>query len=236
MKRVLTPLFAILIGLSSAGLASAATIGLAVADISGTALTNTISVAGDGTIGFYIPLKDESNGVFGVDAGMSSDSCYFYGVNSPNAWACGAGSMDMFLLFDPIQLGPNILTLEFNDLDISGANDPHFFLEAVTIYDTPTGTLVSSTQHHTVLSANSTSQTIALALNATSNPFVAKLTLTTEFLPTTANRWWANTQETLLATVTADPNPTTVPEATTFSLLGLGLLAVGIAGRRRDIR
>ena len=37
MKRVLTPLFAILIGLSSAGLASAATIGLAVADISGTA-------------------------------------------------------------------------------------------------------------------------------------------------------------------------------------------------------
>ncbi len=82
---------------------------------------------GEGTIGFFIPLKAASAGTFGVGGvGLSADTCTY-------DTHCADSTMDMFLRFNPVRVGPNILTLEFNDLDIYRVNDPWFFLESVSI-------------------------------------------------------------------------------------------------------
>ena len=79
------------------------------------------------------------------------------------------------------------------------------------------------------MSANRTNQVIQLKLNALTNPFIAKLTMSTDFLKGRYGRRYRNTMETVRATVKSAPEPTTL------SLLGFGLITVGFVGVKKAV-
>ena len=136
----------------------------------------------------------------------------------------------MWLRFAPVTLGPNVLTLQFTDLDLFGVNDPNYFFESVGIFDSLGTSLafVDQVTDPAVLSANFNQQTISLGISTTQNPYYTRLRFRTKFNGAPAGTY-VNTTEQLLATMSA----VSVPEPATLSMLGAGLLLVGFARRRR---
>jgi len=218
--QMATLLFGVVLLLGAVSPVSADTIGVAVTGVGSSTVVGTSS---GGTISFYIPLTSSASGTYGVSGkGTSSDTC-----TTPT---CLGGSLDMFLRFAPVQVGANVLTLDFSDLDLVGANDPTYFLESVLI--TPngsgTGVLIDETTDPGVLSANSGTQVLVLPMAIASNPFYVKLHFTSKFLGDTPSGTYANTVETVRATISP------VPEPMTLATLGLGMLALGIFARRKS--
>jgi PEP-CTERM motif-containing protein len=199
---------------------SADTIGIAVSSVGSSAAVGT--AAPDGTISFFIPLTSAASGTYGVSGkGTSSDSC-----TTPN---CLGGSLEMFLRFAPVQVGANVLTLDFSDLDLIGANDPTYFLESILISPNGSGpgVLIDDRTDPGVLSANTGSQVLVLPMAVASNPFYVQLHFTSKFLTGTPSGTYTNTVETVKATIRP------VPEPLTLVTLGLGLLVIGILGGRK---
>jgi len=219
--RMTTLLVGVVLLLGAMSPVSADTIGVAVGSVGSTAAVGT--TAADGTISFFIPLTSSSSGTYGVAGkGTASDTC-----TTPN---CVGGSLDMVLLFSPVQVGANVLTLNFSDLDLIGVNDPTYFLESVLI--TPVGgapVLIDATTDTGVLSANTGSQVLVLPMAVASNPFYVTLHFSSQFLGGTPSGTYANTIETVRATIRPVPEPFTV------ATLGVGMLALGALARRKRL-
>lgn len=174
---------------------------------------------------FFIPFMNGHAGTFGVGGvGMSATT------GTPTT-GNHTGSLDLYLLFQPVQTGPNILSLDFDDLDISGRNDPDGFLESVKIFDT-FGMLLAEIDHYTdpqVILADFDRQLLEIAINIASNPFMVKLTLAADSGAYAGQRL-QNTVESLTATVRY------IPEPSTLGLLAMTLLLLGglqLRSRRR---
>jgi hypothetical protein len=198
---------------------SADTIGVAVASVGSSAAVGT--TAADGTISFYIPLTSGASGTYGTK-GTTSDTCSYSST-------CTGGSLDMILRFSPVQVGANILTLNFSDLDLIGVNDPTYFLETIEI--TPVGgttVLIDAKTDTGVLSANTGTQVLVLPTAVASNPFYVTLHFTSKFQNGTPTGTYTNTVETVRATIRPVPEPFTV------ATLGVGMLALGILARRKN--
>jgi hypothetical protein len=225
--RTTSLLFGVVLLFGSLSPVSADTIGVAVGSVVSSMAVGT--TASDGTISFYIPLTSAASGTYGVSGkGTSSDTC-----TTPS---CLGGSLDMFLRFAPVQLGANVLTLDFSDLDLIGVNDPTYFLESITI--TPNGSgpsvFIDESTDPGVLSANSGTQVLVLPMAIASNPFYVKLSFTSKFLNGTngANGTPSGTYVNTVETVRATIRP--VPEPMTIATLGLGMIALGIVARRKS--
>jgi hypothetical protein len=140
----------------------------------------------------------------------------------------------MWLRFSPVTLGQNTLTLTFSDLDLFGVNDPNYFFESVEIYNAAltSPVLVDSIADPQVVlaSTNPNNQTLSMLLDVTNNPFYTRLRFRTSFVGALPGSY-VNTLETVLATL----SPVSVPEPTTLTLLGGGLLLIGFASRRRRV-
>jgi len=214
--------------LASAG-AQATIIGVAVKDFGSSAQVGSTNT--NGSINFFAPLSGTET--YGVDGGgLSSDSCYY-----PRT--CTGGTLNMFLRFSPVLTTDGILSLYFKDLDLSGVNDPDFFFESILLADENGKTLFAIdsvadalADPNILILADHKIQVLLSFVDVISNPFYLRLAFSTSFGPNTPRGWYGNTYETMLATLT-QLTPLRVPEPTTLSLLGAGLLAAGLAGRRR---
>jgi hypothetical protein len=206
---------------SSAQYAGASTIGVPVDALGSNTGVAAGNVGGDGTIRFFIPLSSADSGIFGVNTGTSSDSC-----SGGGSVSCSGGTLDMYLMFDPVAAGPNLLTLQFDDLDLFGVNDPGTFVESIEIFDAVATSLalITNATDPNVASADSNNQILEILVNATASTFWAKLTFVTGNIPYYSAR---NTEETLLATISPVPLPAALP------LFAAGLAGLGLAGTRR---
>lgn len=212
-----------------------------------------------GTIKYYIPLDDDTDGIYGVDTWDGSSK--IVGLNSDKGYGQD-DSLTMFLHYKdigddfgaPQPLSPGIatFTFEFEDLDLTGLanNDPSWFREAVQISffesDGSTGyneifssDKISDLGH---ADSNGANLTVGLASGATSGALPEQLITAT--LPISGNEVWArltfssdtfpnkkgqNTPEYLFPW--ADVTPVPVPAA--LPLFLSGLLGLGLVARRR---
>jgi len=212
---------------AATGIANATVIGVAVDGIGSN--TTVGSVNGNGSINFYAPLSAASSGTYGVDAGLSSDTCYY-------PTTCSGGNLDMFLRFQPAPTGDGVLALTFLDLDIAGANDPWFFFESLRLADASNNTIYEVDSifdglgnPNLAILANNTLQLLVSFVDIATDPFFLQLSFSTDFHALTPRGAYQNTVETMLATLT----PVSVPEPATLSLLGTGLVAFGLSRRRK---
>lgn len=206
------------------GFAAAATVGTHVDGLASNTGVAAGNVDGDGTVRFFIPLSSADSGTFGVDTGTSSDTCSGGGSD-----ACSGGSLNMYLMFDPVSVGPNLIRLELDDLDLFGVNDPGTFVESIEIFDLLATSLALITNFNdpNVVQSNSGSQIIEILVNAAVETFWAKLTFVSGQIPYSSAR---NTEETLLATIAPVPVPAALP---LFAAALAGAGALRLRGRRR---
>jgi len=195
--------------------ASAATVGVAVDGIgSDITVGNTSNVLGEGTIDFFIPLSG-ANCTYGVSGcGTSADS------------GSGGPTMSMFLKFDPVQTSiASVLTVDFEDLDLNGINDPGGFLETLRVFDSGGSALTDLiTDIGGIVTGDNDQQQLSLNLGVLgSSPLWLQMTFSASLLDGTGR----NTVEHLRASVA----PVPLPAAGVLMLLGLGGLAA--VGRRR---
>jgi hypothetical protein len=183
---------------------------------------SAVGEVNDGTIGFYIPLSGSKK--YGIDkGGLKPDAC------SPR---CEGGTLTMFLLYDTVVLRPHLLTLDFVDLDLAGANDPNGFLESVQIYGRESSSWHSFGKFTNISQASSYApdhQVIQLPVDVQATSFIAKLVLKTE-----NNPFWSayNTKEFLYTSMEAVA-PVPLPAA--FPMFGAaiaGLFGFRLASRR----
>lgn len=185
-------------------------------DQNGVGSTAFRSALGGDAIKYYIPLTGAGTCTYG-DCGVSSDRGY------------GGTVMSLNLMFSPVATNvASTLSVNFEDLDLVGANDPSWFLEAVQVFDgngTGLTGLITDIDNPLVTGNAVTQQLLSLDLGV--------LTNTTYFatLEFSANsRYYAkNTPEYLIASI----DQVTVPEPTTVSLLALGLMGIGAIRYRR---
>ena len=201
----------------------AATVGVPVASIGSMApVGNTTSTADGLRVDFFIPLSGSAT--YGVDGGgLSADTCFS---------GCG-GTLNMFLKFDPVTPGDNIVTLKFTDLDLYGVNDPSRFFESVEFFDSGAISLgkvksASQTDPTTglhVVTADFEQQLLeVLVPGVSSSPYWAKLVF-----KTSGSISGTNTVENLYASISPVPLPPALP------LFALGLAVFAYVGRRRRV-
>ncbi|MEN3951668.1 hypothetical protein [Iodidimonas sp. SYSU 1G8] len=224
MKNALA-CFVLLMSMAFSGHAAVATPVNWGVPVSGFGATTTVGNynSATGQIGMYIPLTGGYNGVYGVNG---------VGMSASTGQAPTSGSMNMFLKFTGVSVGPNILSLAFNDLDIVGANDPNNFFESVQIF-TQDGTslaLIDNVNDPWVISAPYEGwQTFEVPLTvASTNTLYVKLGLRADLTQLTG--MWENTQEFMKASIAGVATP--VSEPVTFGFLGLGMLGLAAIRRR----
>ena len=214
-NRIIVSLLLVAISFAVSPASATPITGIAVEDTSST--TQVGNASADGTIGFYINLSGSST--YGVNGGTSSDLCYF-----PSD--CGTGELTMHLFFTGLQPGAASVSLLFTDLDADGVNDPWFFIENLEIYDEDGVLLMVIDESSDFDFANLDNQQLDFDLNVDGD-FYISLVFSSAFDPNSANGWYRNTQEFMLATATS------IPEPGVLALLGIGLLTIVLSQRRR---
>src|SRR5262245_1076707 len=176
--------------------ASADTIGVSVGSLSGTthvgsATQNIADLGGAGSIEYFIPLNG-ANGTYGA-----AGTCGTTGFGTCADSGFGGGTLTMFLRFDPVSTSnPSVLTVNFLDLDLNGANDPAGFLENLQIFNATTMTplTVLITNFGGLVTGDANVQTLSLGLGTlTASPLVLKLKFQADF--TNPNDHGTNTPE-----------------------------------------
>jgi hypothetical protein len=204
--------------------ASAATVGVTVAGNGSNSVVGQTRAPGAGPDGgnqlgttailYYVPLGNIS-GTYGV----SNGGTYGLAPDSGN----GGATETMFLRFSPVS-GNSVLTVRFQDLDLSGANDPTGFFESLQVFTGNGSTALTPliTNIGGLVTGDHDSQVLTLALGVLNDPLWLRLNFhaSSSFNGT-------NTAEYLVATVSQVPLPGALP------LFATGLGALGLLARRR---
>jgi hypothetical protein len=223
--------------LSSAALASVAvmmgivpsgagTIGVAVESIgSNSSVGTTVNLAalgGAGAIQYYIPLRGPTSGIFGDGPSCSNNgvgTCFDVASSPSSGW------LRMFLRFDPVSTSsPSALTINFQDLDLIGVNDPSTpapgHLESLNILTEDNASLtgvITNVSSSFVDHADLNTQTLSLYLGMLPNVTTYLELYFTATIPPVGT--WQNTPEYLRAEIRSVPGP----------LAGAGLPGLGFA-------
>lgn len=217
---------------------SAAALSLLGSTANATIIGSAVNLAGttiDGgslanPIDFYIPLSSNASGIYGTgNIGRSSDTCSTAWTSSDR---CGGGSLGMLLQFSGAAAGSHLMTLQFNDLDLAGVNDPYYFFENVSIFalnSTPSFDFVWNSNNPLVTFANHNDQILEIGIDYFSGGDLYFGLLFGSNIY--ASGTFYNTPETLIASL---DQVVSVPEPATLSMLGAGLLLLGFAKRRNS--
>jgi hypothetical protein len=137
-NTILTSMVAAAAMAGATAAATADTIGISVGAFGsssqvGLPTLNMSALGGSGTIGYYIPLGDHDGGIYGTTG--SGNVCGSSGFGTCADWGNGGATLKMILMFSPVSTtSPSTLTVNFQDLDLAGANDPTGFLESLNVY------------------------------------------------------------------------------------------------------
>ena len=183
------------------------------------------ALLGGEAIKYFIPLKSSTSGTYGVGSGCSGN-----GAGTCQDSGSTGGMLAMILGFAPVNPAlPANLTIRFEDLDLSDANDPGGFLERLRVYNgngtalTPWITDIDDLIVGGDISGNHNTQMMTLALGVlVDNPFYLQLVF-----KSVPSEWGKNTAEYLIASVEQIPIP---PAALLFAS---GLACLGLLSRRR---
>jgi len=155
--------------------------------------TENRPLLGGVAVEYFIPLTSAGTCTYGIDCGTSADSGF------------GGTLMSMYLEFNPVETTvDSLLSINFEDLDLIGANEPIDFLEIVQVFDdngvSLTG-LIDDISSLLVSGDADTQQLLTLNLGTlTATSYYLRLQFTAS-----SNRFASNTPEYLVATIGAAP-------------------------------